>query len=127
MPIKNRFLRENLKCTITEKDSILNLINIISNKKMKSGRPSIDNRLLITCNNKSFLLKLTGNQKVAKFLESNIKLPIKFEVVSNNKGFVKHYHHNDMLISINTNEWIVDQNKLTKMLDGFKLVVDHIC
>jgi len=119
-------LQENLICKITQQDTFLSLINKFSNKKMKSGRSSFDRKLSITCNNKTFLLQLTRNHEIAKFLESYIQFPVQFEIVSNEKGFIKSCKQSKMLISINANEWIVDQKKLMSLLDGFKLVVDHI-
>jgi len=119
-------LQKNLICKITQKDTFLSLINKFSNKKMKSGRSSFDRKLSITCNNKTFLLQLTRNHEVAKFLESNIQFPVQFEVISNEKGFIKSSKQSGMLISINANEWVIDQKMLMGLLDGFKLLVDHI-
>jgi len=119
-------LQDNLICKITQKDTLLNLISKFSNKKMKSGRSSFDRKFSITCNNKTFLLRLTRNHEVAKFLESCIQFPVQFEVISNDKGFIKTCKQSDVLISISANEWIVDRQRLMDILNGFKLVVEHI-
>ena len=119
-------LPSSLTCRITQKDSLSNLISMFNRNKMKSGRPSTDKMLNIQCNNKSFLLKLTGNHQVAAFLENSIKLPLQFEIMDNGRELLHRSHPTAMLITLNTNEWMVDHQKLKELLAGFKQLMDHL-
>lgn len=116
-----------LFCRITQRDGFADLISTFSSYKMKSGRPAFDKKLHTSCNNKTFLLKLTGNQEAAKFLEKSIQRPLRFEVMSNEKGILKHENPSAMIISLNSNEWMVDRSMLTELLSGFRILVDHLC
>lgn len=115
-----------ISCRITQKDGLLNLFSMFSKGTMKSGRSSLDNKLGIACNNKSFLLKLTGNHEAARFLEKHIRLPLEFAIGTNDKGILKQAGPSASLISLSSNEWMVEQKQLMELLEGFKNIVSVI-
>jgi hypothetical protein len=119
-------LPANLFCRISEQDAFTKLMSTFSSYKMKSGKPEFDKRLHTACNNKSFLLKLTGNHETSSFLTKAIRRPLRFEVMTNEKGILKGKKASAMVISLNTNEWIVDHDKLVYLLDGFRQIIRHI-
>lgn len=121
-----RKLPARLFCRISQKDGFSSLLSTFSSYRMKSGRPSFDKKLQIACNDKGFLLKLTGDHGISSFLESHIQMPLRFEVMTNEKGILKDTGESAMLISLNTNEWIVDQKQLMELMAGFRKLVDHI-
>lgn len=119
-------LDSKLSCIITQKDKVLSLLNTFNKLKVKSGRPSFDKHLSTICNDKQFVRKLTSDPEISRFLESNIKLPLRFEVISNYNGYIKSLSEETRLITINNNEWIVDGKKLTSLYEGFRTILDKI-
>ena len=113
-------------CRITEKDGLSRLVSTFSSYNMKSGRTDFDKKLHVACNNKNFLLKLTGDHDTARFLVNTIRRPLRFEVMTNEKGILQGEKASAMVISLNTNEWIVDEYKLNELLAGFRLIVNHM-
>ena len=73
-----------------------------------------------------FIHKLTRNYEVAHFLENNLKLPMRLEVISNFNAYIKELKPEDKLISLNTNEWIVEHKSLNSLFDGFQLISNVI-
>lgn len=122
----NSSLSKKLVCTITQKDKVLSLLHSFNKLKVKSGRPSTDKKLSIISNDKMFVHRLTGNPEVARFLESTLKLPMRFEIISNFNGYINELDAGEQLISINTNEWIVDEKKLMSMYEGFRMILDQV-
>lgn len=119
-------LPADLFCRITEQDGFSKLISTFSSYKMKSGRNDFDKKLHIACNNKDFLLKLSGNHEIARFLMKAIRRPLRFEVMTNEKGLLQGKSTADMVISLNANEWIVDKTRLLDLLAGFRKLIGYI-
>jgi hypothetical protein len=119
-------LPSGLFCRITEQDSFARLVGTFSSYKMKSGRPDFDKKLHIACNNKDFLLKLSRDHEVSGFLMQAIRRPLRFEVMTNEKGLLQEKRRSAMILSINTNEWMVDLKLLSSLLDGFRHLINRI-
>ena len=119
-------LAPGLFCRITEKDGFSRLISTFSSYNMKSGRPDFDKNLHVACNHKDFLLKLSRNHDTANFLIKVIRRPLRFEVMTNEKGILHGEKASAMVISLSTNEWIVDTARLLGLLSGFRHLVTHM-
>ena len=119
-------LSPGIFCRITEKDGFSRLVSSFSSYNMRSGRPEFDKRLHSACNNKDFLVKLARDHESARFLINAIKRPLRFEVMTNEKGLLHGIKGSAMVISLNTNDWIVDHERLTYLLTGFRQLTDHI-
>ena len=115
-----------LFCRISEQDAFTRLMSKFSSFKMKSGKPEFDKKLHTACNNKSFLLKLTGNHETSAFLTKAIRRPLRFEVMTNDNGILSGNRESAMVISLNSNEWIVDHEKLHYLLGGFRQIIRNI-
>lgn len=116
-------LQEKLVCTITQRNKVLSLINNFNKLKIKSGRASFDKALSVLSNDKMFVHKLSSDKEIASFLETNLKLPMRFEVVSNISQYIKDVAPQRKLISISTNEWLVDEKQLMDLYAGFRMII----
>ena len=116
-------LPAGLFCRITEQDGFTRLISTFSSYNMKSGKAEFDKKLHTACNNKDFLLKLSGNHETAHFLKQSIRRPLRFEVMTNEKGLLQDQRRSAMIMSLHSNEWIVEKDALTSLLDGFRKIV----
>lgn len=120
-------LPANIHCKITQQDSFVRFLNRFKKNQMSSGRPTFDKQLSISCNNKQFLDKLTTDHEIAKFLEKTIRFPIRFEVKPIDKNILASNHNERSMITINSNEWIVDSKKLQTLLSGFTKIANRFC
>jgi len=119
-------LPSGLFCRITQQDGFTRLISTFSCYKMRSGNPGFDKKLHSACNKKDFLLKLSGNREAAGFLGQYIRGPMRFEVMTNEKGLLHDKGGNTMIISLNTNEWITDRSLLRELLAGFRHILSIV-
>lgn len=119
-------LPEKLVCLITQRNKVLSLINKFNKLKIKSGRASFDKELSVLSNDKMFVHKLSSNAEIASFLETNLKLPMRFEVVSNINQYINDVATHRKLISINTNEWLVNEKQLMELYAGFRMILQQV-
>jgi hypothetical protein len=119
-------LPSGLKCRISRKDPLDKLFTIFGKKYVKTNQPGFDRMFTVKTNNSAIVRQLTGKKSIRKFFELNLVPPLQFEIIDNEKGFIKDINEKTNLIALKSNEWMVDQNQLNTLLDGFKLIMDEL-
>ncbi len=114
------------KCKISRKDPLDKLFQIFGTKSVKTNQPGFDKMFTVKTSNIATVLRLIGKKSILKFVELNLLPPLQFEITDNELGLIKQLSNNTNLITLKSNEWIVDQKQLITLLDGFKLIVDEL-
>ena len=113
-------------CKISRKDPIDKLFTIFGNKQVKTNQPGFDKIFTVKASNSAIVRQIAGKKSIRKFFELNLVPPIQFEIIDNEKGYIKDKNEKTKLLALKTNEWIVDQKQLNILLDGFKLILEEI-
>jgi len=113
-------------CKISRKDPLDKLLRIFSSKSIKTNQPEFDKMFTVKASDGAIVRQLSGKKSIQKFFELNLLPPLQFDITNNEKGFIKELDEKANLITLKSNEWIVDQKQLKILLDGFKLIIDEL-
>ena len=120
-PIK---LSSDIQCKITRTDPLDKLFNLLSKDIVKSSHSGLDKSFTVKTNSAAIVRQLSGKKSIRKFFELNLAPPLHFEIIDNEKGFIKDMNEKTNLIALKSNEWLVDHKQLNILLDGFKLILN---
>jgi len=119
-------LPQGLTCKIRRKDPLDKIFRFLGKNYIKTNQPGFDKQFTVQGTKSTTAKQLSGKKSIRKFFELNLVPPLQFEIIDNEKGFIKDMNEKTNLIALKTNEWMVDQKQLNILLDGFKLIMDEL-